>query len=71
MAKGITAARLDTLPRKDGTVANWREELATKLLALQRRDGSWASDNPRWMEKDPVLVTSYVILALNTLSEGL
>lgn len=71
MAKGLTAAGLDQLPKNDGAMVNWREELATKLLALQKPDGSWASENARWMEKDPVLVTSYMVLALNVLSERL
>ncbi|MES2572550.1 MAG: prenyltransferase/squalene oxidase repeat-containing protein [Verrucomicrobiota bacterium] len=68
MAKGLTAAGLETLPKKDGTSANWREELANKLFSLQKPDGSWANDNGRWMEKDPVLATSYTVLALNLLS---
>jgi squalene-hopene/tetraprenyl-beta-curcumene cyclase len=46
---------------------NWRDELTKKLLSLQKPDGSWSNETGRWMEKDPVLVTSYVVLALNHL----
>ncbi len=71
MAKGLAAAGLDTLPTKDGKSVNWREEVTSKLLALQKSDGSWANENGRWMEKDPVLATSYVVLSLNILHQKL
>lgn len=67
MAKGLTAAGVDSLSKADGKAVNWRTELGEKLLSLQKPDGSWANENGRWMEKDPVLVTSYVLIALNTL----
>ena len=54
----------DTLETKDGRHINWREQLSLKLINLQRPDGSWANDNGRWFEKDPVLVTAYSIIAL-------
>jgi squalene-hopene/tetraprenyl-beta-curcumene cyclase len=53
MAKALTAAGLDTLPKQDGSRVNWRQDLARKLLTLQKADGSWANDSGRWMEKDP------------------
>jgi squalene-hopene/tetraprenyl-beta-curcumene cyclase len=71
MAKGLTAAGLDMLPTTAGKSVNWRDELAGKLLSLQKPDGSWANENGRWMEKEPVLVTSYVVLALNILLQRL
>lgn len=71
MAKGLNAAGIETLTKHDGSRIQWREELATKLLSLQKPDGSWASENGRWMEKDPTLVSSYVIIALNALSKKL
>jgi squalene-hopene/tetraprenyl-beta-curcumene cyclase len=46
-----------------GVKHDWRQELITKLASLQREDGSW-SGNKRWMESNPVLVTSYAVLAL-------
>jgi len=51
--------------------ANWRQELALKLIQLQQRDGSWANENARWWEKEPVLVTCYALLSLEMLWHGL
>jgi len=65
MAKSLRAAQLDELKLKDGGKVAWREALAGKLLNLQKGDGQWVNDGAgRWMESDPVLVTSYVLLAL-------
>jgi len=36
---------------KDGRKANWREDLALKLINLQKADGSWANDNGRWWKR--------------------
>ncbi len=71
MAKGLSAAGVDTLTLKDGTKINWRQDLAKRLLNLQNADGSWANLNGRWMEKDPVLVTSYSTITLEILHRGL
>lgn len=70
MAKGLSAAGLDQLPTKNGTV-NWREQLALRLLNLQKRDGSWENENGRWFEKDPALVTAYAMITLEIISRGL
>ena len=43
----------------------WRSELSDVILARQQPDGSWVNENPRWMEGDPNLVTSYALLALS------
>jgi squalene-hopene/tetraprenyl-beta-curcumene cyclase len=71
MAKSLTAAGLDHLAVADGRRVNWRAKLAAKLIPLQKTDGSWASENGRWMEKDPNLVTAYTLLALNLLHDRL
>lgn len=34
------------------------------LVDRQRPDGAWQNDNNRWWEHDPVLATSYTLLAL-------
>jgi squalene-hopene/tetraprenyl-beta-curcumene cyclase len=69
MAKGLTAAGIKSLKTADGRTVDWKAELTSKLLSLQKPDGSWASGNGRWMEKDPSLVTSYCLLALAYLAE--
>ena len=40
-------------------------ELMKKLVTLQKADGFWQNENNRWWENDPVLCTSYSLLALN------
>jgi squalene-hopene/tetraprenyl-beta-curcumene cyclase len=67
MAKALTAANIDKLKLESGVEADWRNDLGNKLLASQRADGSWGNENGRWMESNPVLVTSYTVLALEQL----
>lgn len=70
MAKALSAYGIDDLPTKSGTV-KWREQLALRLLNLQKRDGSWENENGRWFEKDPALVTAYAMLTLEMIERGL
>jgi squalene-hopene/tetraprenyl-beta-curcumene cyclase len=71
MTKALTAYGIRELELKDGRRIDWRKEVAMRLLNLQQRDGSWANDNARWMEKDPALVTSYAVLSLEMIWRGL
>jgi len=64
MAKALNATGIDKLELEDGTMADWRKDLASKLLSSQRENGSWVNDNGRWMESNPVLVTAYTVMAL-------
>jgi len=64
MAKALSAANINKLKLADGKEVDWRAQLATRLLSKQREDGSWVNDNGRWMESNPVLVTSYTVLSL-------
>jgi len=65
MGRALGAANMDAIPRKDGGGAvKWREDLAARLAALQKEDGSWSNTDGRWWESDPSLVTSYALLAL-------
>jgi squalene-hopene/tetraprenyl-beta-curcumene cyclase len=70
MAKGLTASGIKALKTKDGKAVDWKAELTAKLISLQKPDGSWSSANGRWMEKDPNLVTTYCLLALDQLAAG-
>lgn len=67
MTKALTAAKVDSLRLADGREVRWRDELAARLLALQRPDGSWVNRAERWWEGDPNLVTAYVLLSLEML----
>lgn len=71
MAKALTFANVDTLETKDGNKANWREDLALKLLNLQKADGSWVNDNGRWWEKDPILDSADALVALEIIESRL
>ncbi len=64
LARALSVAGIAELEQPDGRRVNWRNELAAKLLALQKPDGSWVNDNNRFWENDPVLVTSFAILTL-------
>jgi squalene-hopene/tetraprenyl-beta-curcumene cyclase len=63
-AKSLDVLGEDTFTDAAGTVHDWRAELSDVILAKQQPDGSWTNENPRWMEDDPTLVTSYALLAL-------
>jgi squalene-hopene/tetraprenyl-beta-curcumene cyclase len=71
MAKALAIAKIDAFKTKDGKVIDWRADLAKKLLSTQQGDGSWKNTEGRWMESDEVLVTSYTLLALARIHQGL
>jgi squalene-hopene/tetraprenyl-beta-curcumene cyclase len=65
MSRALSAAGLDALPKHGAAEEiRWREEVVKKIMALQKPDGSWVNENNRWWENDPVLATSYALLAL-------
>lgn len=43
---------------------DWRADLIDKLATLQQADGSFKAVDDRWMEDNPVLITSYALIAL-------
>jgi squalene-hopene/tetraprenyl-beta-curcumene cyclase len=63
-AKALDTLGEETFTDSAGTNHAWRSELADAIIARQQPDGSWVNTNPRWMEGDPNLVTSYALLAL-------
>ena len=60
MARALTAAGVRKVGEHD-----WRRELSAKVRSLQRPDGSWANDNNRFWEADPVLCTSFALIVMN------
>ncbi|MCX7818352.1 MAG: terpene cyclase/mutase family protein [Kiritimatiellae bacterium] len=69
MAKGLAAYGQDVFRPPNAPPFNWRVELIQRLLALQKTDpatglGYWVNDVGRYWESDPVLVTSYALIAL-------
>ena len=71
MTKGLTAYGADELQLANGKKIDWRKDVAMKLINLQKGDGSWTNANGRWWEKDPALVTSYSVIALEMIYRGL
>lgn len=71
MAKALSLYGVDEIELENGKKVNWRKDLALKLINLQKAEGFWANENNRWWEKDPVLATSYTLIALEILYRGL
>ncbi|NTU42173.1 MAG: terpene cyclase/mutase family protein [Nitrospirales bacterium] len=72
MTKALTLYGANSITLKDGRTINWRYELAQRLMDLQKPDGFWVNDkSSRWWENDPVLVTSYTVMALEMMWRGL
>ena len=76
MAKALKIYGEPTITDAKGIPHDWYRELAEKLITeqvllkptneKQNPQGYWQNEESRWMERDPVLVTSYAILALAT-----
>lgn len=72
MAKALALSGTKTLADPAGKKIDWKKELALKLMAGQRTDGSWVNGKAnRWMEDNPVLVTTYSLLALEQIHRQL
>ncbi|OVE74248.1 hypothetical protein BVX94_00965 [bacterium B17] len=71
LTKSLDAFGQDLVPRPDNKNIDWRREVASKILELQKTDknghGYWINENSRFWESDPVLTTAYSVLALQTL----
>jgi len=64
LTRALCASNIDVIPQQEGVPIAWREALLRKVISLQKPDGSWVNENNRWWENDPVLATSYSLLAL-------
>jgi squalene-hopene/tetraprenyl-beta-curcumene cyclase len=64
-AKALDAVGKPELVDDEGKSHAWKAELIEQLAKLQKPDGSWVNAQPRWLENDPNLVTSYALLALS------
>ena len=65
MARALEASGVSEVGGHD-----WRGELASKLVSLQREDGSWFNENNRFWEADPVLCTAFAMLSLELCAKG-
>jgi squalene-hopene/tetraprenyl-beta-curcumene cyclase len=72
MSRALCAFGADSIPVKDRGSVNWRAEYVAKLVAAQRKDdapdqGFWVNkDSNRFWEGNPVLVTAYCIMGLQS-----
>lgn len=66
-AKALQAYGENAVVDAKGVSHNWREELAKKLLSLQQADGSWVNKDPREMQGNKTLVTSFTMMAIEAI----
>lgn len=67
MAKALDVANIHMIKKEDGSLIDWKVELAKALIARQREDGSWVNSSKKYMEGVPDLCTAYALNALNVL----
>lgn len=64
-AKALAILGQQKIADSNGVEHDWYEDLARKILAMQKDDGYWVNEkSERWWEGNKVLATSYAILAL-------
>ena len=65
MAKTMNVLKITTFEDGSGIHHNWKNDLAKKIISLQKKDGSWKNTQSRWFENVEPLVTAYSIQALS------
>jgi squalene-hopene/tetraprenyl-beta-curcumene cyclase len=70
MARALNVYGQPVIVDPQGHKHDWRVELIQKLATLQKDDGSFVGQ-PKWMESNPVLVTAYTVIALETAKNDL
>ena len=71
MARALDAFGENPFETADKKKHNWAQEITEKLLGMQKEDGTWINENPKWYEGDKLLVTSYVLNVYNILHKNL
>ena len=66
-AKALQAMGDPIVVDAKGVSHNWRDDLGKKLLSLQGADGSWVNADAREMQGNPVLVTSFTMMAIEAI----
>ena len=67
MAKALSLYGEEEIVDPSGHKNPWRKQLSGRIVSMQNKtDGSWSNQNAaRWYEGNPVLATSYALLALD------
>jgi squalene-hopene/tetraprenyl-beta-curcumene cyclase len=73
LSRALNAYGVEWIPVSSEQMLNWRREAALRLVRMQRIEpetghGFWTNEDGRFWENDPVLVTAYSILALQTIA---
>ena len=63
LARALDAYNQPIITDPQGNKHDWRVELIARMAELQQPDGSWTGDK-RWQEDNPVLASSYALIAL-------
>lgn len=64
LARALDALGVEELEGPGGERIRWRDTFLAHLFSKQAADGHWVNDrSSRWMEGNPVLTTSYAVLA--------
>lgn len=72
LSRALNAFGADYIPQEGQEEAlNWRRATASRLVRMQKIDadtgqGYWVNEDGRFWENDPILVTAYALLALQT-----
>lgn len=67
MAKTLALYGEESITDLSGNANPWRKQLCGRLVAMQsKQDGSWVNENAsRWWEGNPLLATTYAVMALD------
>lgn len=67
MAKALSLYGEEEIVDSSGAKNPWRKQLCGRIVSMQNKaDGSWSNQNsPRWYEGNPLLATSYALMALD------
>ena len=65
-ASALEAFGEDEVADDKGRKRAWRADMVTKLLSLQKPDGSWVNDNPKYWEGNPLLATTRAVVSINS-----
>ncbi|QOV87934.1 terpene cyclase/mutase family protein [Humisphaera borealis] len=70
LATALAAYDEPVITDPKGNKHDWRVEFIAKVASLQKPDGSWIGDKA-WMENNPVLATTFVVLSLQAVEKDL
>jgi hypothetical protein len=66
-SEALAAYGETNLPDANGKPRNWTVDLASQLMTLQNKDGSWMNPNKKYWEGNATFMTGRAIIALNNI----